>query len=147
MCPGCVKTRHEISFLKFDRAGCAVSHDRLSGKGREVSPDSATFRVFTQPVPTADPVALRWESIVGHKRALRLKLNGQIGIALNIALQWMLEDFIMWWFPDLPKCITAPAVSLTFVGQTTSGSVRQADKLLVYLHFNRSRTVLLRAVT
>jgi hypothetical protein len=30
---GCVKTRHEISFLKFDRAGCAVSHDRLSGKG------------------------------------------------------------------------------------------------------------------
>jgi hypothetical protein len=36
VCPGCVKTRHEISFLKFDRAGCAVSHDRLSGKGRGI---------------------------------------------------------------------------------------------------------------
>ena len=32
----CVKTRHEISFLKFDRAACAVSHDRLSGKGRGI---------------------------------------------------------------------------------------------------------------
>jgi hypothetical protein len=107
--------------------------------------DAQSSRLRVSDVRTL--VALRWESIVGHKRALRLKLNGQIGIALNIALQWMLEDFIMWWFPDLPKCITAPAVSLTFVGQTTSGSVRQADKLLVYLHFNRSRTVLLRAVT
>jgi hypothetical protein len=33
---GCVKTRQEISFLRFDRAGCAVSHDRLSGKGRGI---------------------------------------------------------------------------------------------------------------
>jgi hypothetical protein len=58
MCPGGVKTRHEISFLKFDRAGCAVSHDRLSGKGRGI-PDSATFRVFTQPVPVTDTDGLK----------------------------------------------------------------------------------------
>jgi hypothetical protein len=32
----CVKTRHEISLSKFDRAGCAVSHDRLSGMGRGI---------------------------------------------------------------------------------------------------------------
>jgi hypothetical protein len=32
--PGCVKSRNEFSFSRFDRTQCPVSHDRLSGRGR-----------------------------------------------------------------------------------------------------------------